>query len=39
MENYLKENNINHIARVPYNPQHQVVVGAFNKTIQYLYIS
>ena len=38
MENYLKENNIDHIAWGPYNPKHQGVVDVFNKTIQdFLY--
>ena len=34
IENYLKENNIDHITGGPYNPQHQGAVEAFNKTIQ-----
>ena len=34
MENYLKENNIDHITGGPYNLQHQWVVEVFNKTIQ-----
>ena len=34
MENYLKENNIDHIIAVPYNSQHQEAVEAFNKTIK-----
>ena len=38
MEDYLKENNIDHIAWGPYNPKHQGVVEVFNKTIQdFLY--
>ena len=39
MENYLKENNIEHITGDPYNPQHQGSVEAFNKTIQDFFIS
>ena len=39
MENYLKENNIDHITGVPYNPQHQGTVEEFNKTIQDFLIS
>ena len=39
MENYLKENNINHINRGAYNPQHQGTVEVFNKTIQDFLIS
>ena len=34
MENYLKENYIDHIIGGPYNSQHQGVVEAFNKTIK-----
>ena len=34
IENCLKENNIDHIAWGPNNPQHQGAVEAFNKTIQ-----
>ena len=33
-ENYLEENNIDHITGGPYNPQHQGAVEVFNKTIQ-----
>ena len=33
MENYLEENNIDHITRGPYNPQYQGSVEVFNKTI------
>ena len=36
MENYLKENNIDHIIEGPYNSQHQVAVEAFNKTFKIL---
>ena len=32
MENYLKENNIDHIIEGTYNSQHQGAVEAFNKT-------
>ena len=39
MENYLKENNINHITRSPYNLKHQGAVEVFNKTIQDFYIN
>ena len=40
MENYLKENNIDHITGCPYNPQHQGAVEVFNKTIQdFFYIN
>ena len=39
MENYLKENNIDHITGGPYNPQHQGAVEAFNRTIQDFLIS
>ena len=34
MENYLEENNIDHITGGPYNPQHQGAVEVLNKTIQ-----
>ena len=34
MKNYLKENNIEHITRGLYNPQHQGAVESFNKTIK-----
>ena len=36
MENYLKENNIDHIIEVPYNSQHQGAVEAFIKTFKIL---
>ena len=39
MENYLKENNIEHITGGPYNLQHQIAIKAFNKTIQEFLIS
>ena len=39
MENYLKENNIDHITGVPYNLQHQGAVEASNKTIKIFDIS
>ena len=39
MENYLKENNIDHITGGLYNPQHQGAVEAFNKTIRDFFIS
>ena len=39
MENYLKENNIDHITGGLYNPQHQGAVEAFNRTIQDFLIS
>ena len=39
MENYLKENNIDHIIGGHYNPQHQRSIEAFNKTIQDFMIS
>ena len=38
MENYFKENNIDHIIGGPCNPQYQGAVEAFNKTIQYFLI-
>ena len=34
MENYLKEKNVDHIIRDPYNSQHQGAVDSFNKTIK-----
>ena len=34
MKKYFKENNTDHIIRGPYNPQHQGIAEAFNKTIQ-----
>ena len=37
--NLFKINNIDHITRGPYNPQHQGAVGAFNKTIKIFGIS
>ena len=38
MENYLKENNIDHITIGLYNPKHQEAVEVFYKTIQdFLY--
>ena len=39
IENYLKENNIDHITGGPYNSQHQEAVEGFNKTIQDYLIS
>ena len=39
MENYLKENNIDHIIEGPYNLQHQGAVKALNKTIKIFDIS
>ena len=39
MENYLEENNIDHITGGHYNPQHQGAVEVFNKTIQDFYIN
>ena len=39
MEIYLKENNIDHIIKGPYNSQHQGSVEAFNKTIKDFLIS
>ena len=34
IENYLKENIVDHIIGSPYNSQHQGAVKAFNKTIK-----
>ena len=39
MENYLKENNIDHIIEGPYNSQHQGTVKALNKTFKISDIS
>ena len=39
MENYLIENNIDHIIGGPYNSQHQGAVEAFNKNIKTFDIS
>ena len=39
MENYLNENNIDHITGGPDNPKHQGVFEVFNKTIQNFYIN
>ena len=39
MENYLKENNIDHITGDPYYPRHQGVVKALNKNIKVFDIS
>ena len=39
MENYLKENIIDHIIEGPYNSQHQGAVEAFNKTFKIFDIS
>ena len=39
MENYLKENNIDHIIEGHYNSQHQGAVEAFNKTFKIFDIS
>ena len=39
IENYLKENNIDHITEGLYNPQHQGDVEVFNKTINDFFIS
>ena len=39
MENYLKENNVDHIIGDPYNSQHQGAVEASNKTIKIFDIS
>ena len=39
MENYLKENNIDHIIEDPYNSQHQGAVEAFYKTFKIFDIS
>ena len=39
MENYLKENNIDHIIEGPYNSQNQGAVDAFNKTFKIFNIS
>ena len=39
MENYLKENNIDHIIEGPYNSQNQGAVEALNKTFKFFYIS
>ena len=39
MENYLKENNIDHITGDPYYPRHQGVVKALNKNIKIFDIS
>ena len=39
MENYLKENNIDHITGGPYYPQHQGAVNALNKNIKIFDIS
>ena len=39
MENYLKENNVDHIIEGPYHSQHQGTVEALNKTFKIFYIS
>ena len=39
MENYLKENNIDHIIEGTYNSQHQGAVEALNKTFKIFDIS
>ena len=39
IENYLKENNIDHIIEGPYYSQHQGAVEAFNNTFNIFYIS
>ena len=39
IENYLKENNINHIIGGPYNPQHQGAVEAFKSYSRFFDIS
>ena len=39
MENYLKENNVDHIIEGLYNSQHQGAVEAFNKTFKIFDIS
>ena len=39
IENYLKENNIDHIIEGLYNSQHQGAVEAFNKTFKIFDIS
>ena len=39
MENYLKENNIDHIIEGPYNSHHQGAVEALNKTFKIFDIS
>ena len=39
MENYLKENNIDHIIEGPYNSQYQGAVEALNKTFKIFDIS
>ena len=39
MENYLKENNIDHITGGRCNSQHQGAVEVFNKTIKIFEIS
>ena len=39
VENYLKENNNEHIIGGPYNSQYQGAVEAFNKTIKMFDIS
>ena len=39
MENYLKENNADHIIEGPYNSQYQGTVEALNKTFKIFDIS
>ena len=39
MENYLKENNVDHIIEGPYYLQHQGAVEALNKTFKIFDIS
>ena len=39
MENYLKENNVDHIIGNPYYSQHQGVVDSFNNTFKIFDIS
>ena len=39
MENYLKENNIDHIIEGSYNSQHQGAVETLNKTFKIFDIS